>query len=153
MFVEATPNSELLYALKKVEEKHKISSDDKRIKFVEKSGRKLIETVKVADPFRKNCEEEDCAACRKTSAYNNCRKTNIGYSITCNKCKANGVEKVYIGESSRNLYRRTREHMNLLKKKKEKSVLYKHEKENHNDDSKEPDFNFKVEGTFKYPLK
>ena len=43
--------------------------------------------------------------------------------------------------------------MNLLKKKKEKSVLYKHEKENYEDDGEEPDFHFKVEGTFTHPLK
>ena len=42
--------------------------------------------------------------------------------------------------------------MNLWKKQ-EKSVLYKHEKGNHEDDGEEPDFHFKVEGTFTHPLK
>ena len=41
MFVEATPNGELVDCLRKIEEKYKIA-ENKRIKFVEKSGIKLI---------------------------------------------------------------------------------------------------------------
>ena len=45
MFVEATPNGELVKSIRKMEELNRIS-DNKRIKFIEKSGRKLINTIR-----------------------------------------------------------------------------------------------------------
>ena len=151
MFVEATPDSELLNALKAVEDKNRIG-EDKRIKFVEKSGKKIVEAVRVTDPFRKNCEEEDCLACRNASKFTNCRKNNIGYTIECRKCKSKGKRKVYHGESNRNLYQRTREHLAQLEKRKECSVLYKHIIEDHDAEKSEVEFDAKVTGTFKKPL-
>merc|ERR1711954_399167 len=98
MFIEATPNSELISAIKVVEEKYKIA-ENQRIKFIEKNGRKLIETIRVSDPFRENCKEEDCLPCRNTNIYVNCRKTNIGYTIQCKNCQSKGKTQVYEGES------------------------------------------------------
>ena len=53
MFVEAKPGGELIKMLKNTEEK-KIGKDV-RIKFVEKWGKKNIDSLMVPDPFRKNC--------------------------------------------------------------------------------------------------
>ena len=53
MFVEPTPGGELLKQLKEIEEVYKID-EGKRIKFVEKSGKKIIDKIRVSDPFRSN---------------------------------------------------------------------------------------------------
>ena len=50
MFVEATPNSELINMLKKTENIHKIDNNN-RIKFVEKCGKKNVDALRVSDPF------------------------------------------------------------------------------------------------------
>ena len=85
MFVEPTPGGELLKQLKEIEEVYKID-EGKRIKFVEKSGKKIIDKIRVSDPFRSNCKEQECLACRNSEKFSNCRKTNIGYQITCENC-------------------------------------------------------------------
>ena len=150
MFIEATPNSELISAIKVVEEKYKIA-ENQRIKFIEKNGRKLIETIRVSDPFRENCKEEDCLPCRNTNRYANCRKTNIGYTIQCKNCQSKGKTQVYEGESCRNMYQRSREHIKLMEKKKEGSVLNKHIEEKHTNDEI-VEFEMKLAGTFQTPL-
>ena len=152
LFVEATPESELLNAIKAVEETFKID-ENKRIKVVEKSGRKLIENIRVTDPFRKNCKEEDCLACKSADKFTNCRKNNIGYTIQCKTCKTKGKTRVYRGESSRNLFQRQREHIKQLQKRKESSVLLRHIKEEHKEETvEEVEFTAEVSGTFKKPL-
>ena len=114
MFVEPTPGGELVKQLKEVEDKYMID-EDKRIKIVEKSGRKIIDKMRVSDPFRENCMEDDCLACRNSSKFTDCIKMNIGYEITCKLCKSRGKTKVYHEESSRNIYIRGKEHVNQLK--------------------------------------
>ena len=60
---------------------------------------------------------------------------------------------MYRGESVRNLYQRSREHIKLLEKRKESSALLRHIKEDHNDvEIEDIEFTAKVEGTFKKPL-
>ena len=117
MFVEPTPNSELVNLLRKTESKHRVD-DETRVKFVEKSGIKTIDLLKVQDPFRKNCSENDCLACSNSDGkYTNCRKNNITYRLSCNLCAKRGLERSYEGESCRNLYLRGREHRNNFLKK------------------------------------
>ena len=107
MFVEATPNSELVRKLRETEEKHKID-DNKRIKFIEKCGKKIIDEIRIADPFRTNCKEPDCLACKHSEEYSNCRKSNVGYTLQCELCKSRGKIKSYEGESARCGYQRSR---------------------------------------------
>ena len=113
MFIEATPDSELVNTLKKIEEKHKISTD-KRIKFIEKGGMKLIDAVRPSNQFRKNCQESQCIVCKDNEKFANCRKANVGYTIFCKNCKSKGITRVYEGESCRNLFQRQREHVDEL---------------------------------------
>ena len=58
MFVDATPNDQLLKLFKHIEHKHKISDMD-RIKFVSKSGTKLSHIVSKKDPFQTNCGDKN----------------------------------------------------------------------------------------------
>ena len=61
---------------------------------------------------------------------------------------------MYEGETCRNLYQRQKEHANLLAKKKESSVLYKHTQSDHPDETPESvDFKIKTTGSFVTPLR
>ena len=63
-FVPSTPGSELLKMLRKAEYENKID-ENSRIKFIETSGRKFIDHLRVKDPFQQNCGvEENCFICR-----------------------------------------------------------------------------------------
>ena len=131
IFVEATPDSELIRKLKETENKHKID-DENRIKFVEKCGTKIMNLVSIADPFRKNCPpEKDCLPCRGNTTFSNCRKTDVGYQMWCKICKSRGFEQAYEGETCRNLYLRGREHQNLFKNDDQNSVIRKHVRKVH----------------------
>ena len=153
MFVDATPNSELINKLREIEENNKID-EKKRIKFVEKSGIKLIDAIRPSNQFRSNCNDKECLACKGSKKFSNCRKENVGYTIQCTKCQSKGITRVYEGESSRNIYHRLKEHNNLLLKKKESSVLLKHiESEHKTEAPDEIDFKVKVTGSFKTPLR
>ena len=152
MFVDATPNGELVNYLRSIEDKNRIA-ENKRIKFVEKSGIKLINTITPSDPFRSNCHEEQCIACKGNSKFSNCRKSNICYTIKCSNCKSKGINREYIGESNRNLFQRIKEHKDLLEKGKESSVLLKHVMKDHEgEDKKDIEFEAKVVKSFKTPL-
>ena len=60
---------------------------------------------------------------------------------------------MYRGESSRNLFQRQREHIKQLQKRKESSVLLRHIKEEHKEETvEEVEFTAEVSGTFKKPL-
>ena len=50
MFVDSTPNEEFIKFLKDIEKTHMVSNMD-RIKFIQKSGRKVIDFLKKSDPF------------------------------------------------------------------------------------------------------
>ena len=151
MFVEPTPGGNLVKELRNIEEKYKISNE-KRIKFVEKSGRKLVDKIRIADPFRENCKDSECLACKSATKFKNCRKTNIGYSIQCKLCKSRGIIRSYEGESGRNLYRRSKEHSRQLKTGNKNSVLMRHINQEHSTEANDVSFSAEVTGTFKKPL-
>ena len=103
-FVPATPGSKLLKMLKKTEAENQIDGSS-RIKFIETSGRKLIDQLRVNDPFVKKCEKEDkCLVCDSSQEPTNCKVTNVGYTITCKTCKERNITKAYEGETCRNAY-------------------------------------------------
>ena len=62
IFVEATPGDILLKSLKHIEEENKISDKD-RIKFVSRSGTKLINFLQKRDPFDSQCDRNDYKLC------------------------------------------------------------------------------------------
>ena len=115
---------------------------------------KLIDAVRPSNQFRKNCQESQCIVCKDNEKFANCRKANVGYTIFCKNCKSKGITRVYEGESCRNLFQRQREHVDELSKKKESSVLYKHIKSDHKEESPdEVNFQMKIAGTFVTPLR
>ena len=152
IFVESTPNSELVNMLKKTEEKHRIG-EHIRVKFVEKCGTKKIDIFKVPDPFRKNCPPvKDCLSCKGQTKYSYCRKSNVGYKLSCKLCETRGFEKTYEGETCRNMYLRGKEHLNQYKNNDKHSVMLKHIKTDHEKEAKKVEFEMKLVKTFKDPL-
>ena len=121
-----------------------------RIKFVEKSGMKLIDKIRIVDPWSENCKEEDCLACKSSNKITNCRKSNVGYRIKCKKCDSEGKKFTYEGETARNMYQRSKEHVKLVEKKSENSPLFKHMKAVH--DEEKCEFQMTMAGCFKSPL-
>ena len=97
--------------LKKTEEKYKIS-EQSRIKFVETSGRKYVDQLRVNDPFDTNCSpNENCLACKDNIKPSNCKISNVGCSLICKMCKRRGINRTYEGETCRNVYLPGQEHM------------------------------------------
>ena len=89
--------------------------------------------------------EENCLLCKSTkNSTSNCKVQNIGYSIACTKCTSVSYE----GETCRNGYIRGQEHLKQLENKSDKSALYKHIRENHENDQ-EVEFSMKIKGIFK----
>ena len=153
MFVEATPQGELVKMLRETEDKYQID-DTKRVKFVEKCGNKIIDSIRIADTHRKNCEKEaKCLACENSNKFSNCKTENIGYAIKCLLCESRGIEKVYEGESSRNMYLQQFEHTKQYENKDPNSVLMRHVMAEHKGEKQEDvKFNMKLMGTFETPL-
>ena len=151
IFVNATPNGELIRRMKHIEEQYQIASD-KRILFVERPGPKLVDKISLTDPFRKNCKESECLACNNSSTFTHCRKFNVGYSLICKLCDSRGIFKSYEGETCRNIFLRGKEHLRSFKNNNQNSVMRKHVNEYHVHEYESVDFQMKVRGTFKTPL-
>ena len=109
-FVPATPGSLHLKMLKETEEKHQIDERN-RVKFIETSGRKYIDQLRINDPFEVKCDpKEKCLTCQSNAKVTNCKISNVGYSLFCKTCKERGKERSYEGETCRSTYLRGREH-------------------------------------------
>ena len=138
--------------LKETEEKYKIGNCD-RIKFVETAGVKYADHFKNSNPFRPTCEpEEKCLLCKTEGNSDDCKVSNIGYSIFCKKCKEKGRQVSYEGESSRNSFLRSVEHVRDLENKSKRSVLHKHVVNEHKEEEAEVKFGMKLVGKFSNSL-
>ena len=152
IFVEATPRNELINKLKETEDKFRIS-DNERIKFIQKGGKKIKDVLRNSDLFRQNCtSESNCFPCKGKSKFSFCRKSNVGYRLQCKLYKSRGIDKAYEGESGRNMFLRSREHVRQLQNKHKDSIMYKHIKEEHNDEKDLADFEMVMTNPFKTPL-
>ena len=92
----------------------------------------------------KTCGRQNCFPCQAEKG-GDCRRRNVGYSITCQSCKA-----VYNGETSRSMYCRGEEHLRALNHKRKESVLWTHCAEKH--DGEVTPFQMKATGFFSDPL-
>ena len=133
--------------MRATEEKFMIA-EDKRIKFVSKSGTKLVNLLKRKNPFEANCKEVDCAPCNMSETKNNeltkCRVDNVTYQAECKTCKLEGKLRVYDGETARNLYIRSKEHISYLNRKNPNSWMFKHVNNEQGGQCNEANFTWKV---------
>ena len=74
-----------------------------------------------------------------------CHKSNVLYEWKCRSCNSK-----YIGETSRNFYTRSLEHLEKSEQKALDSFINNHQVETHN--GEQPSFSVKVIKSFKDPL-
>ena len=155
MFVDATRDDKLLKMLRETEEQFKVS-DDFRIKFVPKSGVKLKQLITKRDPFQGECNLNDCLPCasitKPLGKTSKCKLNRVVYEARCRDCANAGKERIYHGETARNLYERSREHMNAFHNKSPNSFIYKHVLSEHDGETKNIVFDWKVLNKFQKPL-
>ena len=97
---------------------------------IEMGGRTLKSEVQKSNPTATpGCEKRDCLGCSMGRGKGGkCHKDNVNYSIECLDCPEN-QRATYIGETSKNLYTRTSQHVNG--RQDQDSFMSKHEKERH----------------------
>ena len=81
-----------------------------------------------------------------------CKLNRVVYEARCRDCANAGKERIYHGETARNLYERSREHMNAFHNKSPNSFIYKHVLSEHNGETKNIVFDWKVLNKFQKPL-
>ena len=95
---------------------------------VQKAGVAIKKLLQISDPFKsQKCEREDCPVCRDGKGP--CDRQCVTYEIKCAE-----RNNVYVGETPRSPNIRGKEHMKSLGKKEDRSVLWKHRKEKHNNE-------------------
>ena len=118
-----------------------IKNQEFKIKVIEKSGKTLKQILQRSDPFRpRKCARDNCFVCQ-SNGRGPCTRHGVTYDIKCQGC-----ESVYVGETARNAYTRGNEHMECMKKDRERSALWKHCVEKH--DAEQQDFKMSVIGVY-----
>ena len=121
-----------------------------KYKIVESGGRTLKSKLQKSNPTATpGCDNADCLACAGGRGKGGpCMKSNVQYELECELCP--DTDKcVYIGESSRNLYTRAKEHIGKYKSRKRShdSFIKKHQEEKHQ--GRQAQFKAKTTGVFR----
>ena len=124
IFVPATPGGELAKEMREIadkEAKHGI-----HFNIMEIGGRTLRSEIQRSNPIASpGCNKDDCLGCKEGRGKGGkCHKNNVNYQIECKECS-----KVYIGETSKNLYTRALQH--VQNKNEEESFMKRHFREEH----------------------
>ena len=148
IFVPATPGSELANELRAITETE--SLEGLKFKIVETGGMTIKNLVQKSNPTRTaGCSNEDCLACSDIrGGGGDCLKSNVTYELECKLCPGN--EKcIYVGETSRNLYTRAKEHYEKYKsvQRNHSSFIKQHQVDVHEDQPAE--FKAKMTGSFR----
>ena len=109
------------------------------IRVAEMAGMALSRLLPSTNPWGAgDCGREDCPVCNQGDEKNeNCKKRNILYESSCRLCQVDGknagkIDKkagnkgIYVGESSRSMYERGKEHQKDGKDRAEDSHQWKH---------------------------
>ena len=107
------------------------TGDRKRSKDIRGGKSELQRSNPTATP---GCGKEDCIGCNiERGKGGRCHRNNVNYEIECQLCPEDNIP-VYIGETSRNLYTRGREHVgsgNSEKSDNESCFVRNHMNEHH----------------------
>ena len=147
IIIPSTPNSELLTMLREVAEAE--SEKGLRFKILERGGLPVKRKVQNSNPTATTgCQSGDCLACKGESGQSGmCRKSNVQYQMHCNLCVEDS-QCIYVGETARNLYTRSKEHVqNYRRRRNGESFMKKHQMDRHH--GAEADFGAKVTGVFR----
>ena len=151
LFVDQTPGGKLAAQLRQ-KENELAQITGWKSKIVEKGGTSLQQLLVKSNPWEGGmCGRSGCVPCQAGVEKSKCFKRNILYESSCNICRREGLEEVYVGESSRSGYERGGEHVRDCLTKKDDSHMWKHMEGAHAGE-KTPDFSFKVIKTFQSAL-
>ena len=130
IFVPPTPEGQLAKAIRDIVDRE--AEDGVRFKIVESGGASILSKVQKSNPTATaGCDSADCLPCQTgRGGGGDCRSCGVNYQIECQLCPANS-KSLYIGESSRNLYSRGKEHTSSCNGRKEKSFMWRHQREEH----------------------
>ena len=150
IFVPCTPRGELAAELREIARKEAVAGLN--FKIVEMGGVPIKRLVQKSNPTATpGCDSTDCLPCSNGRGRGgNCRKSNVQYQLECALCPDTDTDGcIYVGESSRNLYTRSREHISKYESRKlnKDSFIKKHQIDAHND--RPAQFKAKVTGVFK----
>ena len=139
-----------------------------RVRMTEAAGTPLSVLLTSNNPWGvKDCERKDCVTCDQSDEVTiDCKKRNILYESICTLCNPVDEKRgrkneisflkagkgIYVGESSRSLYERTREHMSDREGWKEESHQVKHWLTDHSELQQPPRFRFKLVRSFTDPM-
>ena len=128
IFVPATPDGELARNLRKIADKE--AEGGIHFNIIEVGGKTLKSEVQKSNPTETpGCNKDDCVGCSTGRGEGGkCHKSNINYKIECMECPEE-ERAAYLGETSKNLYTRTAQHMAM--RNQEDSFIRKHEIEKH----------------------
>ena len=117
-----------------------------RFKILERGGQTVQRKIQNSNPTATSgCQGGDCLACKGGSGQL-CRKSNVQYQMCCNLCSEDN-QCVYVGETARNLYTRSKEHLQNYRRRNGESFMKKHQMDRHY--GAEADFGAKVTGVFR----
>ena len=104
-----------------------------RFKVIETGGRSVKSMAQKSNPTETiGCIDDGCMACKDGRGMGGkCRQSNINYEIECQLCPA-GQRSKYLGESSRNMFTRGKEHEANYRNRNQKSFMLKHQRKDHN---------------------
>ncbi len=128
IFVPATPGGELARRLRKIADREK--KDGIHFNVMEVGGRTLKAELQRSNPTATpGCRKDDCLPCSNGRGKGGkCHKNNVNYMIECLDCPESR-RPVYHGETSKNLYTRSLQHVS--NRMQEESFMKKHEIEKH----------------------
>ena len=126
MFVDATPNEKLANECRKI-----VRDAGLKIRIVEKAGTSVKRSVVKSNPFGKQpCECEVCKLGLPSKF--NCKQRGVVYQVQCQGRRGDdNCTSTYIGETSRSVGERFREHVEKYKSHEPKSVFWIHANERH----------------------
>ena len=164
LFVEQTPKGELAGRLREAMRSMEQTLGFK-IKVVERTGRSLGSKFPLGNLWDgTRCGREDCVTCEQEGEeLPKCTKTNLVYENICVDCNPGAIGKgeeeqiridiptVYIGETSRSLYERAKEHYDGARKGEAKNHMIKHKLMEHGGEQG-PNFNMKARKYFRTAL-
>ena len=136
-----------------------------RVRVAEAAGTPLSILLPSTNPWGPmDCQRQDCVTCHQGDEQRiDCRKRNILYESECVICAeskssqkdGNSSKKdgkgVYVGESSRSIYERSKEHVADRENLSEESHQVKHWLSSHEELLTPPKFKFKIIQCFKDP--
>ena len=110
IFVPTTPGGVLMKMMRQVAEEE--AREGLKFKIMEVGGKTVKRMFQRSNPTATpGCEDTDCVSCKdERGKGGNCRRNSVNYEIECQLCPE-GNRPIYIGETSRNLYTRAKEHI------------------------------------------